>query len=570
MSSRISHRRMSGQEENHSRPPLVITALSALILAGCGGSSGNGNQMYTVSAAVSGLPANSSVVLSDNGAGDLTVSANGTVAFTQTIQSGGAYAVAVATQPTGGTCAVNNGTGTMPAHNIIIGVSCAQSYTVSAVVTGITDVSGLVLQDNGTDNLAVASSGTSQFTTAFESGQSYNVTVFTQPGGHICTVLNGSGSVASANVSVTVVCPWHVGYLGYTGPGGGNWIAAYYIDQSTGATTQNDLFPAGDGPWALAVTPNGGFLYADNESDNTVSAYSIDPTNGDLDAVAGSPFTVGTARTSTVTWPHSIAVDPSGHFVYVLDWQSDVVAFGINQSTGALTLLSTTALSVSGAFAVTVSSKDVLYAIGYGTGSNQAAADIAAYTVNTSTGALTSVSSSPFEFLPPTGSADAFAGYGWAIDPEARFLYVSFVQEGAIPRPVGAYTVASIDATTGALTVASGSPFALTHAVDSIVIDNTGSYLYGGNSYENLIQEFNLDPSTGVLTLSATEDLPGTLDVTTPYLSAVDPSNTYLFCSQTPYSPYSINPTTGALTEFLDGSTTNITNAVPFAFSTSP
>ena len=126
--------------------------------------------------------------------------------------------------------------------------------------------------------------------------------------------------------------------------------------------------------------------------------------------------------------------------------------------------------------------------------------------------------------------------------------------------------MASIDPTTGALTAVSGSPFALTQAVDSIVIDNTGSYLYGGNSRENIIQEFAIDPSTGVLTLFATEDLPGQEGID-PFLSAIDPSNTYLFCSQTPYSPYSINQATGVLRKFLDGTTMNVINAVPVAFS---
>jgi 6-phosphogluconolactonase (cycloisomerase 2 family) len=513
---------------------------------------------------------------SDNGSDELTVSANGTVAFAKAIGSGGAYSVVVVTLPTGQTCAVNSGIGTMPDHDIIIGVSCVATSTVSAVVTGITNVSGLVLQDNGADNLAVSTSGTYPFATRLTEGQSYDVRVLNQPAGHTCSVLNGSGTIGAASVSVTVVCPWHVGYRGYAGSGGGSWIAADYIDQSTGATTPGNLYPAGNGPWALEASPTRGFLYADDESDNTVSGYVIDPSNGNLTAVPGSPFMVGAARSSPASFLRSITIDPQGHYVYVLDWQGDIVAFSIDLSTGALTPLSTTALGISGAFALTVSSRNVLYVIGSPSG-NPAEADIAAYSVNSATGALTPVAGSPFTFSSPSGSMDAVTGYGWDIDPAARFFYVSFTQEGAVPRPVGAYTVASIDPTSGALTAVAGSPFALTHAVDSIAIDNTGKYFYGGNSYENVIQEFDIDQNTGVLSGFATESVPGTLDLTAPYLTGFDPSDTYLFCSQDPYSPYSIYPpgtpppgTPGMLEKFLNGTTAAITNAVPVAFSTAP
>jgi len=68
----------------------------------------------------------------------------------------------------------------------------------------------LVLQNNGADNLAVSTSGISLFTTKLTQGQPYNVTILSQPPGHTCTVPSGTGTVMSANVSVTVVCPWHV------------------------------------------------------------------------------------------------------------------------------------------------------------------------------------------------------------------------------------------------------------------------------------------------------------------------------------------------------------------------
>ena len=64
-----------------------------------------------------------------------------------------------------------------------------------------------MLQDNGGDNLSVTANGTFTFATALANGAAYNVTVLTNPSGQTCTVTNGSGTIASANVTnVAVTC----------------------------------------------------------------------------------------------------------------------------------------------------------------------------------------------------------------------------------------------------------------------------------------------------------------------------------------------------------------------------
>ncbi len=66
---------------------------------------------------------------------------------------------------------------------------------------------GLVLRNNGGDDLAVASNGAFTFATSLTSGSTYSVTVATQPSGQTCSVSNGSGTVAGANVTnVAVAC----------------------------------------------------------------------------------------------------------------------------------------------------------------------------------------------------------------------------------------------------------------------------------------------------------------------------------------------------------------------------
>ena len=80
------------------------------------------------------------------------------------------------------------------------------AHSVGGTVSGLTG-SGLVLQDNGGDNLPVSTSGTFTFARALLSGSAYAVTVLTQPAGQTCTAANGMGIVASANVtSVAITC----------------------------------------------------------------------------------------------------------------------------------------------------------------------------------------------------------------------------------------------------------------------------------------------------------------------------------------------------------------------------
>ena len=70
-----------------------------------------GGASYTIGGTVSGL--SGTVVLNDNGGDNLTVTANGSFAFPTQLASGAAYAVTVKTQPSGQTCTVSSGTGTV-------------------------------------------------------------------------------------------------------------------------------------------------------------------------------------------------------------------------------------------------------------------------------------------------------------------------------------------------------------------------------------------------------------------------------------------------------------------------
>ena len=188
----------------------LCAAVLLLLLAGCGGSDVQGPApTYTVGANVSGL-SGKGLVLQLSGGATLPVTANGLATFATSLVSGKSYQVAVQTQPSSPQqlCSVANGSGTIGAGNVTVAVTCVTAtYTVGVSVSGLSG-SGLVLALSAGNNLAVDANGSATFATPVASGTNYQVTVQTQPSSpqQVCSVANGSGTIATSNVTVNVIC----------------------------------------------------------------------------------------------------------------------------------------------------------------------------------------------------------------------------------------------------------------------------------------------------------------------------------------------------------------------------
>src|SRR4029077_2871804 len=90
-------------------------------------------------------------------------------------------------------------------------------YTIEVTVGGLVG-SGLVLQDDGGNDLAIAANGSFVFSAAVASGSAYAVTIKTQPASpsQTCVVANAAGTVGSANVAnVAVTCTIKPGRFAY-------------------------------------------------------------------------------------------------------------------------------------------------------------------------------------------------------------------------------------------------------------------------------------------------------------------------------------------------------------------
>src|SRR6202040_1693699 len=89
-------------------------------------------------------------------------------------------------------------------------ITCGNTFTVGGTASGLVG-SGLVLQDNGGDNLTVSGTGNVNFTfaTPLAGGTAYSVTILTQPSnpGQTCSVSNGSGTATGNVTTVQIACP---------------------------------------------------------------------------------------------------------------------------------------------------------------------------------------------------------------------------------------------------------------------------------------------------------------------------------------------------------------------------
>ncbi len=288
-----------------------------------------------------------------------------------------------------------------------------------------------------------------------------------------------------------------------------NGFAIYTLDSTTGVPTADGGFliptqicgfgcPVPSGPGALAITPDGKFMYYGSSTfggaSQAVGALNIGSATGQLSEVSGSPF-------FQVPMPFMVLVHPSGKFVYTENINSSVIGgFTLNSvsgfsvdATGALTPVpgspvpAPATASIVG-FAIHPSGK-FLYAT-----TGLAANGILAWSVNPTTGALTALPGSPF--------APGTALFGGTFDPAGKFFYASAGATGGI-------TGFSVDAITGALTSLSGSPFAAPSFFGGPTVDPSGKFLFA--LQKNSITTFKLDATTGSLTAQGSPTSVGAL-----------------------------------------------------------
>jgi uncharacterized protein (TIGR03437 family) len=283
--------------------------------------------------------------------------------------------------------------------------------------------------------------------------------------------------------------------------------------------------PAGNEPVA-AVDVLGKFLYVVNYGSSNLSAYTVNQSTGALTAIAGSPFAVGSG-------PFSAAGTPSGRYFYVSNYNdSTISAFVVDPPTGALAPVPGSPFGTGGSPAGTAISPSgrLLFTANSG--------GVSVHVIDPTTGALSQLSGSP--------SATGSGPNSVAIDPTGRFVYVVNAAFGTTNGSVSAFSVGA----TGSLTPVPGSPFKAGTQPDYIVVDSTGQFAYVSNYVSGNVSAFTIDSTTGALTQVSGSPYtagPGAFAV------ATDSDSQFVYVSYQGASPggvaaFAINSSSGALT----------------------
>lgn len=260
-------------------------------------------------------------------------------------------------------------------------------------------------------------------------------------------------------------------------------VISYAINATTGALTSTGGIsgncPGLCVPLSVAVDPSGKFAYVpngDGAEANNVAVYAINATTGVLTSAG---------QTSVSGFAASVAVDPSGKFAYVATQSGtpgsagSVSMFTINATTGALTSIGTIAAGTNPGSAVVDPAGEFAYV------ANSGSNDVSMYTINATTGALTSIGTIA------TGADPVSV----VVDPTGKFAYVADFGSN----DVAMYT---INATTGALT--NTGTIAVAPSPTSIAVHPSGKFAYVTNSASNEVSIYSIDGTTGALTLMGT------------------------------------------------------------------
>ena len=194
------------------------------------------------------------------------------------------------------------------------------TYTIGGTISDLSG-SGLVLQNNGGDNLQVSSTQTTfVFATSVASGAAYAVTILTQPSSpaQTCTVTNGSGTATANVTSVQVACTANPTTHVWTWVGGANTINQTGIYGTKGTAAPGNIPGARDSAvswadpsgniWLFGGETNGSGLFNDLwklssgqwtwiGGSNTVNQVGTYGTQG-----TANPANIPGARSNAVGW----------------------------------------------------------------------------------------------------------------------------------------------------------------------------------------------------------------------------------------------------------------------------
>jgi trimeric autotransporter adhesin len=375
--------------------------------------------------------------------------------------------------------------------------------------------------DNSTQNLTASVTwASSDATIASISNAAGSAGLATAAGIGTTSISAALGAVTAPAATLTATAAPEYAYASNQSD---NTVSRYSIG-ADGTLTSMGTQATGAEPNAIAVVPSGRYIYVANWIDNTLSEYSIS---------AGGLTPIGTVATGIN--PASITVDPTGSYVYVANLGSNTVSeFAIGPG-GVLSTIGTLAAG-SGPACITVDATGH-----YVYTANQNSNDVSQYAINAG-GALTSMGTVAAGNLPQSV----------ALDVTGRYAYVANYNDGTVSQ----YTLGTGGALTSIGTVAAGN------SPESLAIDPTGHYVYAANHGGNTVSEYQIGTGGALIAIGTIAAGAG------PWFVTVDPSGRYVYVANfndSTVSQYTIGAG-GALTFIGTVATGNGPNAVDTDF----
>jgi len=285
-----------------------------------------------------------------------------------------------------------------------------------------------------------------------------------------------------------------------------NTISTYTVNPNVSLSGGSSAVPTGMTPLAMATDSAGHFLFVANQgqqvdpASGTISVYSIQ--SGNLTEVAGSPFRVAAALASSGPGPSALAVTPDGKFLYVANqYDGTVTSFSVDTTSGAL----------SGGQALPVGTAPSGMAItpdgGFLYVSNSGSSNVSGFAICNQVITSCSVPTSPDGTLTPVTGSPFSAGLGpsaIAIAPSGKFLFVVDRQSNQISEYKLATGTGELTANTQA-TISSGStPTGVTLRIGTTVdstTQGTTDFLYVTNLGASTMTGYSFDSTKGILGL---------------------------------------------------------------------
>jgi len=349
------------------------------------------------------------------------------------------------------------------------------TYTVGGTLSGLAAGKSLMLADSNGDTLVVNANGTFSLPTARLAATPYAVTVTGQPAGQTCTVTNGAGTIAAANVTAIAISCVQAQFV-VVANHDDRTLSVYRTDPASGALTAvpGSPFASGGQVNDIAFLPSGLVGYAVTGDTQSVVAFQLNPATGALSAIPGA---VGAVIYGT---PQTIAVHPGGQWLLVgvtSGSVGSVGSFAINAATYAPSVFNF--LQAPGIRDTTTGFAIAQNGI-YVYASNAAQNGVWQLGFDASTGLIDSLSMASSSGLQPNGAV---------LSPSGAFLYLP----NTLSDSVG---VAMLSSSTGA--PLSTSTFATVASPTDIVLKSSGPFAYVLGSASNSIAAYRLDGATGM------------------------------------------------------------------------